>query len=231
MRTILVTGANRGIGYELARRYFDMGERVIAACRDPDKATGLNRLVSAKPTAIAIERLDMTSPESIAKLADRLAKRVDRLDALISNAGVNYPESLGSWTFERFSETFATNVTGPAILAQACLPFLKSGSKVINVSSRIGSFGEGVALEGPGDSYAMSKAALNQLTRRLSSKLSGCGVTVVSVSPGWVKTDMGGAKADLQPAKAAKDLVKAIDALTLKQSGSFIGADGKPIPW
>lgn len=229
MRTILITGSNRGIGLGLVRHYLQSGWRVIAASRAPENSEDLRVLKTAHGDRLVCVKLDVASEPSIAKLAVDL-KDIE-LTIVINNAGVAMEENLGQWTSDAFAACLNINVTGPALLAQALVPLMKSGSSLINMSSGLGSLAENVNPEGSMDCYAMSKAALNMLTRRLASKLESQDITVISISPGWVKTDMGGDEAPVLVEDSVSAMANVIGGLTLEHSGQFFASHGEYIPW
>ncbi len=230
MGTVLITGANRGIGLEFARQLAARGDTVIATCRSPESAVDLNRVVEGHSN-LSLEALDLQSDESIAALAKRLSSADTRLDCLISNAAILESEEYGSWSRNSFSDTFNTNVTGAALLAQQLDPVLSSDAKIAQISSGLGSLELGGQGMSDGDSYSMSKAALNMLTVKLASAYSGSGRCVVSMSPGWVRTDMGGPHASLSTTESVERMLGTIDALTGTDSGRFIDNQGSTLPW
>ena len=153
------------------------------------------------------------------------------MDILVSNAGVLLKESFGEWTRQSFADTFDVNVIGAAMLAQSLIPSLSPNGKIVQLSSRLGSMelgGEGII---DADSYSMSKAALNMLATRLAVIVKESSQCVVSMSPGWVATDMGGTAATLQVNESVFKMRRSIGALTPSDSGRFIDNKGKPLPW
>lgn len=226
----LVTGANRGIGLGFARAYAEKGWSVLATCRDPSKANALKELASSCSN-LCVAPLDLSSDHSISRLASTLAERGTSIDLLISNAGILENETFGDWTRKRFTDTFDTNVIGPAILAQSLDSVLTKDAKIVQLSSGLGSLqwgGEGMS---DGDSYSISKAALNMLTVRLARSFQSTKRVVVSMSPGWVATDMGGLGADLTVEQSVSKMLGTIEALTTGDSGRFIDSRGNSIPW
>jgi NAD(P)-dependent dehydrogenase (short-subunit alcohol dehydrogenase family) len=233
-RRILITGASRGIGLELARTWAAAGCRVFAACRRPGDAPAVAGRVD-------VLRLDVTDDASIAAAARAVAAAVDGLDVLINNAGV-YPgavstplaatTALGSLDAAAMLDVFRVNTVAPVLVAQAFAPLLRRGTapRLVNVSSDAGSL---AMREGRGCryTYPASKAALNMMTRCLAHDLRADGVIVVSVHPGFVRTDMGGPDAPLAPADTVPSLVRVIDGLTMESSGHFLSWDGKTVAW
>jgi NAD(P)-dependent dehydrogenase (short-subunit alcohol dehydrogenase family) len=214
MSTILVTGAGRGLGRELARQYAAEGWKVIGTERGTD----------------AQYRLDVTNRRQLAALKKKL--KGTPIDVLFCNAGIigKRGMALGSFDYESWEDVLRVNVLGPAALAEAFADNVAaSGRKVIAImSSRLGSIAESSGMTLP---YSTSKAALNMLVKGLASALKDKGVIVVALSPGWVRTDMGGAGAPLSPETSVKGLRKVIASLKPADSGRFFSHDGSSIPW
>jgi NAD(P)-dependent dehydrogenase (short-subunit alcohol dehydrogenase family) len=232
MRRILVTGANRGLGLEFTRQLLERGERVIATCRHPGKALALTSLAAAHPGHLHVLPLDLDKERSIAEAAREAALISESLDILINNAGVLIPgERYGELAAKALNETFASNVTGPVLLTQALSPLLEKGknAKVMSLSSRLGSVAISSSFGTP--SYAISKAALNMAMRQLAAALAPHQITVFCVSPGWVRTDMGGAGAPLSAQESVAALLKVLDGVSAADSGRFIDTEGANIPW
>ncbi|HZV56104.1 MAG TPA: SDR family oxidoreductase [Sphingobium sp.] len=227
MATILITGANRGIGLELARQYAAAGDTVIRAMRGADKADGA--LGEALP-------LDVTSDTSVAALAQALTGRP--IDLLINNAGVIGPDMARQTGFEMdfagFLSTLDVNTLGPLRVTQALLPNLRAarGAKVAVVSSRMGQFDSG-DFGGPSGfvAYRASKAAVNKVFQCLAADLRGEGIAVAMLHPGYVRTDMGGAGADIEPADSARGIRAVLAGLDLASTGRFMAYDGTALAW
>ncbi|MBK1880066.1 SDR family oxidoreductase [Pelagicoccus mobilis] len=227
---ILVTGANRGIGLEFVRHYLTQGCDVIATCRKPDEARDLNALMETYTDSLQIEELDLGSDSSIESFYRRLAECGVALDLLISNAGVSDNEPFGEWSRRSLELNLEVNTIGPALLAQALAPLLKEGSKLIQLSTGWASMSYNGDNKGPYDAYAISKAGLNMLTHRLAAHLRERGITVVSLSPGWVRTQMGGEAAPLSPAEGVAQMTATIADLSLEDTGAFLSPEGEPLP-
>lgn len=230
MAHALVTGANRGLGLEFARQLLDRGERVIAACRQPGRAIELTRLAGEHPGHLTVLPLVLPEARSIAEVARAIEALDVSIDLLVNNAGwMASGERFGGIPLENLHDAFCANAAGPFLLTQALAPSLASGAKVVNLSSGLGSIAGTHALNTP--SYAISKAALDMASRLLSIALAEHDAIVVAMSPGWVRTDMGGANAPRTPAQAVAELLRVIDSLTFSDSGRFVGHDGADIAW
>lgn len=226
MPTLLITGANRGIGLELTKRYAADGWTVIATCREPQSATDLKAI-----RGISVEALDVTDYAAV----DKLAQTYDgtAIDLLLNNAGIygNRDGALKVSDFDTYLQVLHVNSVAPMKLALAFLPHLKAtkgGAKIATISSRMGS----ISLGGGGSyAYRASKAAINAGMHNLALDLKSSGISCITLHPGWVKTDMGGAGADIDVATSAAGLKTVIDGLTLRDTGKFYNYDGGEIPW
>jgi NAD(P)-dependent dehydrogenase (short-subunit alcohol dehydrogenase family) len=226
MPTLLLSGANRGIGLEYARQYLADGWRVHACCRFPDRAKELKSLEGD----LQVHKMDVTDALQVANLAREL--REEPLDLLINNAGVYGARSgFGSQDFDAWTETLQINLLGPLRVVEAFLPLLEKAEKpcIVNMSSRLGSIG--LNQGGGSYPYRTSKAALNMVTKNLSVDLADKGVIVISVHPGWVETDMGGASAPVSVEDSVSGLRTLIGALEPGQSGGFFTYEGEELPW
>ncbi|KAF1684644.1 short-chain dehydrogenase [Pseudoxanthomonas broegbernensis] len=223
MATILITGANRGIGLSLARRLRARGDEVIAVCRRGGpalEATG----------AQVVDGVDVSDARTVAALPQRLAGRV--LDTLILNAGIFTNETLDALdadAFARIQRQFEVNALGPLRVAAALQGQLAQGAKVGIVTSRMGS----IADNGSGAyyGYRASKAAVNAIGRSLARDLAPRGIAVLLLHPGLVATEMVGGHGDFTPEEAAANLIARLDGLDLAGSGGFLHANGTPLPW
>jgi NAD(P)-dependent dehydrogenase (short-subunit alcohol dehydrogenase family) len=226
----LVSGANRGLGLEMTRQLLARGDRVVAACRQPGKALALTRLAGEHPGRLHVLPVDLADPRTIAELSREVGALDLDIELLVNNAGVLVEhERFGAIEPKSLRESFAVNAEGAFLLTQALNPHLADGAKVVNLSSTLGSIASTSSLYSP--SYAMSKAALNMATRLLSIALAERAVVVVSISPGWVKTDMGGAGATLTPEASIASMLRVIDHLQRSDSGRFLSQKGETIPW
>lgn len=228
----LVTGANRGLGMEFVRQLLARGDHVIAACRQPGKATTLNLLAGEHPGRLQVLPLDLADPRTHAALAAEVPLVTDEepLDLLINNAGVlRGGERFGQVRPSDLDASFHTNAAGPFLLTQALAPQLAEGATVANISSEVGSIALRQEFRTP--SYAMGKAAQNMATSLLAQALAPRGIKVVALHPGWVRTDMGGAQAALSAQESVAGLLRVLHQLTLDQSGEFFDWQGQPLPW
>lgn len=219
MPTVLITGANRGIGLEFVHQYRREGWDVIATARRPDNASDLSA------TGASVEALDTADPASIEALAQRLSGRP--IDVLIANAGV-YPDDLDA---QKWSAGFATNCIGPTLLAQALRNNVKASTerKMIAVTSRMGSIADNSS--GGATAYRATKAALNAAWHSLAIELRDDRIAVGLVHPGWVQTDMGGKGAAIDTQTSVTGLRRVIAGLKPERSGSFFNYDGEELPW
>ena len=240
-RHVLVTGANRGLGLEFVRQLLAAGDHVIAACRQPGKATALNTLAGEHPGRLHVLPLDAAAPKSQAELARELPLVLGddgRLDLLLNNAGVLHSgERFGHLSLPNFEDSFRINAAGPLLLTQALAPLLadacpeqgRGGARVVNLSSELGSIGQTTRFGTP--SYNLSKAAQNMATALLARALESRGIVVAAISPGWVRTDMGGEAAELAPAEAVATVLQLIARLEHGDSGRFLDRNGQAVPW
>ncbi len=231
-RHCLVTGANRGLGLEFTRQLLARGDRVIAACRHPGKASTLNLLAGEYPGHLRVVPLDVAEPRHHAALAGELPLLTDGhpLDLLINNAGVlRGGERFGQVQASDLEASFRTHALGPLLLAQALFPQLAEGGTVANISSEIGSISLRQEFRTP--SYAIGKAAQNMVTSLLAPALAVRGIKTVALHPGWVRTDMGGDQASLTPHDSVAGLLRVIAGLQAGDSGSFLDWQGQALPW
>ena len=227
-QTILITGANRGIGLEYVKQYAESGQQVYATVRDPAKATALQQL-AAKHTNIQVLALDVSDVSAIRDLAGQLSALT--IDILISNAGT-YPDSVfGKTDPQAWLQAFQVNTLTTYYLAEAFLPQLRRANqaKLIAMTSKMGSIED----NGSGGEYIYrsSKTALNMVVKSLALDLREFNIQVAALHPGWVRTDMGGPNGLIDTETSVRGLRLVIETLTSAQSGEFIAYDGKRIPW
>lgn len=234
MPTVLVTGANRGLGLEFCAQYGREGWRVLATCRHPDQAANLQGLANTHGDLL-VAQMDVTDHASIDTCAHTLS--AEPIDVLINNAGIasdDFPgQMLGGFDFDNWQAIFQTNTLGPMKVTEAFLPHLRAGhhKKIAAVSSTVGSLTEMNAY--PVYPYATSKAGLNKGMRLMAEQLRPDGMSVLCLCPGHAKTDMGlkAEGASVEVDDAVSGMRKMIDDLTLDTSGTFRRYNGEHIPW
>lgn len=220
MATVVITGANRGIGLELAKQYQARGDSVVALCRKTSSGLGASG-------ADVIEGVDVTDDDSVAAMAAALEGR--RIDVLINNAGILTRETLDDLDWERMRTQFEVNALGPLRVTKALLPCLSEGSRVAIISSRVGSLGDNSS--GNNYGYRMSKAAVNMAGVNLSHDLKDKGIPVLLLHPGYVRTELTGMTGGIDPGVAARGLIARIDETDMARTGTFWHADGTELPW
>ena len=238
METLMVTGASRGIGLELVRQALARGDRVIATTRRPSPE--VDALAAEHGPRLVQLRLDVGSVDSIIEAHAELEGKAGAIDILVNSAGA-YSHQSEHWdpdatlfdtvTQEELLEVFRINAAGPILVAQHFLNFLRASprGRIVNLSSLVGSVS---SKTGGGDyAYAASKAALNIMTRALAAELAPEGIVVFAITPGWVRTRMGGAAATLSPGESVRGLLSTIGRLTIRDAGTFIDYQGEPQPW
>ena len=233
MQTILITGANRGIGFELTRQFLQDDSRIFATCRNPERADALNDLARKHAERVAVLQLDVNDEASIEAAAQSVAGKTDALDLLINNAGIGGDQAgrvMGRLTATEVSHVLTTNAVAPLIVTQAFLHLLKQGDnpRVVMISSGMGSLQRA---GGSSYAYRMSKAAMNMAARVLAFDSAMNGITTVTMNPGWVQTDMGGPSASLKPEESGRALHALVNRLTRADNGMFFQYDGSELPW
>ena len=229
-RRSLVTGANRGLGLEFVRQLLARGDRVVAACRQPGRATELNHLAGEHPGRLHVLPLDVADAKSRTAFAHELPLVTDGIDLLVNNAGVLHSgERWGHLDPALLEDSVRTNALGPLLLVQALDAQLGDAATVANLSSVLGSVGSVDGFHTPG--YAISKSAQNMATALLAQALRERGIVVLALHPGWVKTDMGGDGAQVEIPDAVRGLLAVIDAATPADSGRFLDRKGRAVPW
>jgi NAD(P)-dependent dehydrogenase (short-subunit alcohol dehydrogenase family) len=228
-RLALVVGANRGIGLGVTREFLANGWDVIATARDPANAAALHALAGAHLGRVSIPRLDMNDPVAIDNFAATLGDR--KLDAILVNAGVAGPDhrSASAATEAETGALMFTNAVAPIRLARALADHIRAGSGVLAFTSSV----MGSVAENPGghELYRASKAALNSLSRGLWGELRSRKVTIISLHPGWVRTDMGGPSAAVSVEDSAAGIVKVIERQAGAHEHRFLDYTGRELPW
>jgi NAD(P)-dependent dehydrogenase (short-subunit alcohol dehydrogenase family) len=230
--TVLITGTNRGIGLEFGRQYAEKGYTVIATARTPEKAEELIALAKGN-NKIIIEKLDVTDHTAIDALAEKYKEQ--SIDILLNNAGISGgsdSQKFGNIDYAVFDTAMRVNVQGPLKMAEAFLPHVLASEqkKIIAVSSSMGSIKKTFGIL---YTYRASKAALNMTYATMAKELKRKKVIVGLVNPGPTSTDfMKGVKGKLrEPSVAVTDMMRNIDGLTIKTTGSFLQYNGKKLPW
>lgn len=219
-KTVVITGANRGIGLELARHYANEGCDVIGVCRE----------TSPELTEIAariVEGVDVTTEDGIRKLTGEL--KGQSIDLLINNAGMLQDEKLGSIDFDSIRTQMEINAYAPLRVAEALVSQIPSGGKIANITSRMGSIADNDS--GGRYGYRASKAALNAFGKSLAMDLKPKGIAVAQLHPGYVQTRMVNFGGLITPAESAKGLAARIEGLNLENTGSFWHSNGEELPW
>ena len=226
MPTVLITGANRGIGLEFTRQYAADGWSVIACCRKPSDAKELKAIAGD----VAIEKLDVASDSSITALAKTLKNRP--IDVLINNAGIyGGKQDFGNTDAKDWLEVMQVNVIAPLHMLEALAGNLAAGKekKVLSITSKMGSIGDGPS--GGGYIYRSSKTALNMVMASAAKDLKRHDITVIVAHPGWVATDMGGKGAPVTPKASVTGLRKILAGLKKSDTGKFFNYTGEELPW
>ena len=220
MMDIVITGANRGIGLSLTSQLHAQGHRVIALCRN----------ASDELQALGVEILDQVDVTQPTQLTERITQLgIENLDIVINNAGILNNENLGNLNYEQILRQFEINTLGPLKIVESLLGFLGFGSKIINITSRMGSIADNTS--GGRYGYRMSKAALNMATMSLAQDLKPRGIAVAVSHPGFVKTGMTGFSGLIGPEESAQGILKQIERLDLDHSGHFWHSNGETLPW
>tara|TARA_A100001037_G_scaffold306071_1_gene349011 strand:+ start:7426 stop:8121 length:696 start_codon:yes stop_codon:yes gene_type:complete len=231
MPTVLITGANRGLGLEFARQYGADGWRVHACCRNPEEASELGTIAAARPDAVSVHRMEVTEAASVSTVAQNLSDQP--IDILISNAGIlgGRGWKLGQTDYGNWEETLMVNVLGATHVLESFVDHVTSSDlkKMATISSKLGSIE--LARATSNLAYRTSKAAVNMAVKCVADALADRGVVCVAVSPGWVQTDMGGANADLAPEESVGNMRTLFETLTPGHTGQFLNHDGTELPW
>jgi|SRR5687768_7425073 len=238
VETVMVTGASRGIGLELVRQSLERGRRVIAASRQ--SSPELDEVGAAHTDHFVPLRMDPGNEDSIIDARNSLDGHVDVLHLLINNAGI-YSKWSANWnaeatqfdtvTRDELMDVYRINAVGPMLVIQHFLNLLRHSrrGRILNLSSLLGSVSVRTS---PGDyAYSASKAALNIMTRALAAELAPDGIVAIAITPGWVRTEMGGHAAPLTPRESARGILDVAGRLTPRDAGRFVDYQGKEQPW
>ena len=231
MASVLITGANRGLGFEFARQYAADGWRVYATSRNPMSAEQLRGLARQAHETLTVVALDVTDAESIKTAARQL--RDTAIDVLINNAGISGAggQVTGKVDYESWVRVLDVNTMGPLRVTEAFIEQLARSDRrlVVTITSGMGSLADNTS--GGSIAYRSSKAAVNMVMRSAALDLASRGITCVVVNPGWVKTDMGGPGARLTAQQSVAALRRLIDTLGPAHSGKLYNYDGREYPW
>lgn len=228
MKNVVITGANRGIGLELAKHYRQLNYTVIGICRESSEE--LDDLAD-----MVISDIDVRSQDSIEMVAEVLAQTListdsgQQIDVLINNAGVFMNETIEEMDFDNIQTQMEINAIAPLRITHAFQSMLFEGSKVAMITSRMGSISDNGS--GAYYGYRASKAALNAFSKSLAIDLKPKGIAVALLHPGFVQTRMVGFNGEISPEQAAEGLAKRIEELTLESSGGFWHSNGEVLPW
>jgi NAD(P)-dependent dehydrogenase (short-subunit alcohol dehydrogenase family) len=226
MATVLITGANRGLGLEFCKQYAAEGWDVLACCRNPEKADKLNGI-----SQVRVFPLDVSDFSQIDRLAAELQDTA--IDVLINNAGIygGPHHGFGQLDYAAWTHTLTVNAQAPVKMAEAFLPHLNRGNKklLVSISSQMGSIADNKS--GGSILYRTSKAALNAAMKSIAIDLKDLGIGVVVLHPGWVKTDMGGPDALIEARESVRGMRQVIERFIPDQSGTFLKYDGSTLPW
>jgi len=229
MAVALITGANRGIGLALVKAYAGRRDKVFATVRRSSNRSDLDAFAASQPKWVEVIEMDVSDPAEIGRARRKL--EAEPIDVLVNNAGVGGPDrqTATDMDFDGLTETLIVNSIAPLRIASAFLPNIKAAKgKIITLSSQMGSM---QSASSDSLAYRVSKAAVNRLMRGLATELKPLGIPVLTVHPGWVKTEMGGDSAQLSPEESAAGLLKLIDKLDVSSTGKFLAWNGKELAW
>jgi NAD(P)-dependent dehydrogenase (short-subunit alcohol dehydrogenase family) len=231
MPSVLITGANRGLGLEFARQYLAAGWQVYAACRDPASASELRQLAEDGGGRLRILAIDVTDAGSVKAAAAELDGQA--IDLLLNNSGIIGPhgQTIGNIDYDAWAEVIEVNTMGPMRVSEAFVEHVARSERklIVTLTSGMGSIADNTS--GGSIAYRSSKAAVNMVMRSLAIDLASRGITCVVVNPGWVQTDMGGPNANLTPAESVTRLRHLIQNLGPTHSGKFFNHDGREYAW
>lgn len=240
MPTLLITGANRGLGLEIVKEFDARDWRILACCRNPGKADALQAIADKSSGRIQLYELDVSDFGAMEKLSAAIGD--EPIDVLFNNAGImevlqrpledqGTSQSFGSIDYDEWNQILRINVLAPMRMAEVFVDNVAASDRktIVTMSSILGSIATVGSARWVG--YCTSKTAVNMMMRGLASDLKDRGITAVGVHPGWVRTDMGGTGADLAPGESGAGVAKVIDELTPEQSGRYLTYEGGELPW
>ena len=228
MTTVLVTGANRGLGYEFVKQYSENKFDVFACCRNVNEAKKLKELAEISEN-IKIYELDVGNVKTIKNLSQQLQN--EKIDVLINNAGIYRSSTVGNINYDEWIESFKVNTIAPYQIVENFLEQIINSDlkKVVSITSKMGSIDDNTS--GGSYIYRSSKTALNSMMRSLTHDLKNQGVATLTLHPGWVRTDMGGPGGWINSIESVQGMIKQIDKLTIDDSGKYLDYAGKFINW
>jgi len=228
MSTVLITGANRGLGYEFVKQYSENGFEVLACCRNKNNAKELEELAE-NSNKIKVYELDVGNVKAIKSLSQRLKN--EKVDVLINNAGIYRSSTVGNINYDEWIESFKVNAIAPYQMVENFLNQIMNSDlkKVVSITSKMGSIDDNTS--GGSYIYRSSKTALNSMMRCLTHDLKNQGVATLTLHPGWVRTDMGGPGGWIDSFESVQGMIKQIDKLTIDDSGNYLDYAGKSINW
>jgi len=228
MSTVLVTGANRGIGYEFVKQYSKNNFNVLACCRSAENASELQELAKEVKN-IKIYELDVGNINIIKNLSQQLKN--EKIDVLINNAGIYRSSTIGNINYDEWMESFRINTIAPYQIVEAFLDQILNSDlkKVVSITSKMGSIDDNTT--GGSYIYRSSKTALNSMMRSLTHDLVDRGIATLTLHPGWVRTDMGGPGGWIDSFESVQGMIREIDKLTIDDSGKYLDYAGKSINW
>jgi NAD(P)-dependent dehydrogenase (short-subunit alcohol dehydrogenase family) len=233
---VLITGANRGLGFEFARQYAAVGWRVFASCRSPEDARELQKLSAEGHGRVRVLAMDVSDTASVRAVAEELNN--EAIDLLLNNAGVNMASvsdggnsALGRLDYDAWARVLDINTLGPVRVAEAFVEHVARSrhKRIVTITSGMGSIEDNTS--GGSYPYRSSKAAVNMAVKSLAIDLAPRGITCIVMNPGWVRTDMGGEAGKLSPAESIAAMRSVIAKLKPKDSGRFLNYTGKYYPW
>lgn len=227
MKTVVITGAGRGIGLALTKQFIQNGYQVVGTYRNAKSAPDFLKLAESNKSVFPVQA-DVTDEKTFTALKDQL-KKIAKIEILINNSGVigEKKSPLSELNIDKAAETLQVNTLGPMRITKLALPYLSENAIVAQITSLMGSIADNSS--GGYYDYRMSKAALNMFNMCLTKELPQ--ITCLALHPGWVQTDMGGAGATVTVADCAKGLFKVITSSSLQQSGQFLDFTGKQLQW
>ena len=231
MTSVLITGTNRGLGFEFARQYAAGGVRVFAACRNPAAADALRQLEQTTEGRLSVIAMDVTDAKSVGNAAAQLKDLA--IDVLINAAGIagTSGQTTGNVDYKAWAEVLEVNTMGPLRVLESFMEHIACSERrlAVTITSGMGSLADNKS--GGSIVYRSSKAAVNMVMRSAAIDLTSRGISCVLVNPGWVRTDMGGPKAPLSPQESVTAMRQLIDTFGPKHSGNFYNYDGREYPW